>query len=92
MGESWARAWCETMRTEGRGVQGGWPGTVPEARARILQHLDGNLARRGMSALSEEELLQATSVVYASAKRDWLRMARGEQASSVPPGARRRKS
>jgi hypothetical protein len=80
------------MRTEGRGVHGGWPGTLPEARVRILQHLDVDLARRGMPLLSEEEIVAVTTLVYARAKRDWLEVARGAQASAAKPAARRSKS
>jgi len=92
VGESWARTWCETMRTEGRGVHGGWPGTLPEARLRILQHLDVDLARRGMPLLNAEELVVVTTLVYARAKRDWLLEARGVKVPAPRPVARRSKS
>lgn len=84
VGSSWAKVCCDSMLTDGRLVVGGWPGTLPEARARIQGHLDGELARRRMPALSVVELTAATSATYQQAKKDWLIAARDMR----PKGAR----
>ena len=76
LGSSWAQVWCKSMQSDGRLVVGGWPGTLAEARARIQGHLGGELARRRMPALSNEELTLATSATYQQAKKDWLIAAR----------------
>lgn len=84
LGISWAQVWFKTMQSDGRLVVGGWPGTLPEARARIQGHLDGELARRRMPTLSVEELAEATNVTYQQAKKDWLIAARDRR----PKGSR----
>jgi hypothetical protein len=84
LGSSWARIWCEGVALEGRAVTGGWPGTLPEARVRVLTHLDRALLDRGMPSLSLNELSTATVSMYERAKRDWLMAARG-----APPSASR---
>jgi len=76
LGASWARGWCETLRAEGRSVDGGWPGTLQEARSRVLLHFDGELSRRGMSELTQQELAAATAATYERARQDWLKKAR----------------
>lgn len=84
VGSSWAKVCCDSMRSDGRLVVGGWPGTLPEARARIQGHLGEELARRRMPALSVGELAAATSATYQQAKKDWLIAARDAR----PRGAR----
>jgi len=37
LGQTWATEWVQTMRSEGRRVAGGWPGTIPEARMRAQE-------------------------------------------------------
>ena len=70
--ERWASTWREDLRKQGRPASGGWPGTVPEARARVTAYLGAELARRRMRTLSSDEAGWATQATYASAKRDWL--------------------
>ena len=57
LGVSWALDSCADVTRSGRRVEGGWPGTVPEAR--------------GLAPLSQPELTVATSTVYARARREW---------------------
>lgn len=71
IGARWAQVWCDDMRREGRLVAGGWPGTLPEARARVSAHFDQELRRRGMRLLNHEELEWVTHEAYKSAKRVW---------------------
>ncbi len=72
LGTRWARFWCDEMRRDGRPISGGWPGTVPEARARVAAYFGPELARRRMAQLTADELALAARATYQKAKRDWL--------------------
>lgn len=76
VGEVWAEAWREELKREGRAVEGGWPGTMPEARARVAVHLGNELSRRSWKALTTDELGVASSTTYERARRAWLAMPR----------------
>jgi hypothetical protein len=76
IGSRWAELWCQELREQGRPVDGGWPGTLPEARARVLRSLDLELAGRGMPLLTVEEIAVATRVAYERAKSVWREAAR----------------
>jgi hypothetical protein len=75
LGASWARALLERTRDEGRPVDGGWPGTLPEARALVSTQLNRELSERAMPVLSASELSAAVTTTYSRAKRDWLAVA-----------------
>ncbi|MBI5532000.1 MAG: hypothetical protein HY898_04745 [Deltaproteobacteria bacterium] len=76
------RRWAETFRAglllEGRAVAGGWPGTMPEARAVVRASFAAEVARRRVGALSSEEIEWLARIVYASARQDWLSRAERE--------------
>ena len=76
LGAAWAHGLCAGMQREGRSIEGGWPGTVVEARAMVLGHLVRELARRGMAPPSTAELTSATEITYDRARRHWLEVAR----------------
>lgn len=71
LGVTWALDACADMTSSGRRVEGGWPGTVPEARMRVLRDLTRELAASGFAPLSQIELNTATSTVYDRARREW---------------------
>ena len=71
MGVTWALDSCADVTRSGRRVEGGWPGTVPEARMRVLRDLPRELAAKGFAPLSQTELSAATSTVYDRARREW---------------------
>jgi len=71
LGVTWALDSCADVTGSGRRVEGGWPGTVPEARMRVLRGLTHELAARGFAPLSQSELSAATSTVYDRARREW---------------------
>jgi hypothetical protein len=71
VGASWAVDACDEARRSGRSIEGGWPGTVPEARMRVLQALAHVLTERRLSPLSHSELVTATAAAYDRAKREW---------------------
>lgn len=72
IGERWVATTCEELRKDGRPVEGGWPGTLSEARALAGGTLAAVLARRRLSTLTTEELANAASAVYEHARRRWL--------------------
>src|SRR3954466_2451286 len=71
LGVTWAADACDDVAQSGRRLEGGWPGTVPEARMRVLQELTRELAEQGLPPLSHIELVAATAGAYERAKRDW---------------------
>ena len=87
IGARWARGWCEEMTRTGRAVEGGWPGTLPEARMRVAEYFRVECARQRWSDLDTAELVLATRWTYEQAKRDWFRVTR-EMASAAPPSSR----
>lgn len=76
VGVEWATALCETTTKEGRPVEGGWPGTLPEARFLVTSRLNDNLTARHCRPLTESELGEATNAAYARARQVWLDVAR----------------
>lgn len=38
---AWATAWCDDLAREERPIEGGWPGTLSEARRRVFAVLHG---------------------------------------------------
>lgn len=80
LGASWVRVLCEGLRLEGRAIDGGWPGTVPEARSRVRQYLDGELERRGLALLRRDELELVTARTYERARLAWLERANAGRA------------
>jgi hypothetical protein len=67
-GQRWAEREREALEREGRLPEGGWPGTLTEAKA-IAVSLR---ARSGAAqALTADELVSFTHETYAQAKRAW---------------------
>ena len=81
LGASWALDACQDAVQSGRRLEGGWPGTVPEARMRVLQELTRELAEQGLTPLSHTELVAATAGAYERAKRDWQLAAKSRHAA-----------
>jgi hypothetical protein len=70
-GASWAVEYLSALRASGRPIEGGWPGTLREARARILSNLPRELSARGLLPLDAHEIGLAASITNAEAKRAW---------------------
>lgn len=87
LGASWALDACQAAALSGRKLEGGWPGTVPEARIRVSQELARELAEQGMSPLSHDELVTATSIAYERAKRDWQLAAKSQRGAASAASA-----
>jgi hypothetical protein len=70
-GAVWATGCCTSMRDEGRRIEGGFPGTLGEARVRLLSHVAVDLQRRRLPALLIDEVAWAARLTYREAKREW---------------------
>lgn len=68
-GVAWAAWWRNELRRQERPVAGGWPGTLSEARKRIVARIIKELGPR--FGASESEIQSATRATYGTAKRDW---------------------
>jgi hypothetical protein len=67
LGKTWAHTVANTLRDQGRDVVGAWPGTLREARSRVLMGLPA--ARQPMF---DVEVLQALArECYDAARRCW---------------------
>jgi hypothetical protein len=71
VGANWALQYLDGLRRSGRSIEGGWPGTLPEARAQVLAALPQALISNGLRALEPQELVAATALAYAEARRNW---------------------
>ena len=74
----WASGWFRSLAGDGRRIEGGWPGTIPEARARIAGDASRALEHLSMPALTRDELSRVTRLTYEEARRLWR--------ASVAPG------
>ena len=81
VGAAWARDVSASLAHEGRSVEGGWPGTIVEARALISSHLRTELVGRDMRQASSEELAAAAARTYEEARTAWLALERGTRAA-----------
>ena len=82
VGVAWARALCESIEGDGSPIEGGWPGTMVEARARVSGELGRELSRHALAPPSIEEFAAATNIAYARARQVWLEVARRTKAGS----------
>jgi len=72
LGKLWAEGWFEELRSQGRPITGGWPGTMSEARGRVRAHAGALLTKRSMSPLTDAELADAARMTYDSATAKWF--------------------
>jgi len=75
---AWVGGLIHELRTEGRAVAGGWPGTLREGRGLVLSAL----AVRGLNPTPFDELEQTVRTAYALARRKWLVCAEHEDETS----------
>jgi hypothetical protein len=69
-GHAWVHWWRAELARQGRPMSGGWPGTLSEARRRVLAHAVSQLGADG--ALSDHELTDLARTVFATARADWI--------------------
>jgi hypothetical protein len=67
----WTGRWFRTLADDGRPVEGGWPGTLREARACVAADAGRVLEGRAMPALTRDELSRVTRITYEHARRLW---------------------
>jgi len=68
-GHAWAIEWADALRREGRAVAGGWPGTLSEARVRVVA-----CARQAgrQRTTTHAEIERLTKKAYEAARTSWL--------------------
>lgn len=71
VGQTWAVNYIREMSTASRRIEGGWPGRLAEAKALALRDLTPQLAARGLSGPSSEELSRAPAVINDHARQRW---------------------
>lgn len=67
LGEAWARDVTSALRAQTRSIIGAWPGTLREARLRVLAGLP-DVRRSAFDRAALDELARA---VYNAARRSW---------------------
>lgn len=67
LGEAWANDVANALRAQTRGLVGAWPGTMREARSRVLRGIPA--ARE--PAFDPEALTALSRAVYDAARRYW---------------------
>jgi hypothetical protein len=72
----------EQLLCEGRTLAGGWPGTVPEARALSVAVLTPLFAQRRIAAPTHEELGWVMHAAYDEARRAWRASVDGREEPS----------
>jgi hypothetical protein len=66
-GRRWAGDVSRRFREEGRRSTGGWPGTLTEARSRVVTLLGEG------DPPSQDELATLAQILYRAARKEWLR-------------------
>lgn len=77
-GTAWVAALRRGLASEGRAMQGGWPGTMTEARAWIEARVLPELAGRGLPRPSRDDIVRAAGTLNAHARNLWRREAVAE--------------
>lgn len=67
LGEAWAHDVANALRAQTRSVVGSWPGTLREARHRVLF----GLPEMRRSKMNRDELDALAHAVYDAARRCW---------------------
>jgi|ERR1041384_6183451 hypothetical protein len=87
IGVTWVLDYSATLERSGRRIEGGWPGTLPEARVRVLASLPQQLSARGVAPLTPQEIVVASAITSVEAKRRWQIAAKRLQRKGTAPRA-----
>ena len=68
---TWAQSYRHELVREGRLAEGGWPGTLAEARTRVAREAAKALVELSMPALTFDELNRIAKLTYREAGRVW---------------------
>ena len=71
-GRSWFDSWRVDLSGEGRAIEGGFPGTIREARSRVAPAVAIALSQKRLPRVTDEELGRAMRTTYDEARRVWL--------------------
>ncbi len=66
IGAAWAHEMVRALRADEREIIGAWPGTISEAKMRVLAHLN---------TVDFEVLADLARVATEAARREWLNVA-----------------
>ena len=69
---AWVASWRDSLAKDGRPVEGGWPGTIGEARAWVQSRVAPGLTQRGLPQPTREGATQAARDLYSVARTAWL--------------------
>jgi hypothetical protein len=75
---AWVATWRDALARDGRAMEGGWPGTMGEARAWVQTRVAPELARRGLPFPTTGAVLAARDL-YAGARMAWRSKALAER-------------
>ena len=75
VGRQWAQSLRSKLKTEGRRIVGGWPGTLSEARYHVSVHCAAGAEPDAAGASDPDEREGLARAVYARARREWLSLA-----------------
>ena len=67
IGAAWAQETVRALRNDEREIIGAWPGTISEAKMRVLAHLN---------TVDLELLAALARVATEAARREWLNVAK----------------
>lgn len=70
-GNAWAAAYARALQSERRAIVGAWPGTLTEARARVL----AVLSHDGVAVASLEDLRSLARTANHAARDAWRAIA-----------------
>jgi len=70
-GMAWAVSSCAELRSQGRSIAGGWPGTLSQARLRVAVCMTTQ-GRNPGRALTSADIDWLARTVYLTAKAEWL--------------------
>lgn len=85
VGETWARETVQLIHAEQRLAAGGFPGTLTEARSRVLVAVIPWLAARGRPSAKTQELESMARAVYQAAKTAWSTLREPEGKEPLDP-------
>ena len=73
---AWVARLLGKLTAEGRAVEGGWPGTVSEARRLVATRIaTETVAKSSFVAVTATQHEQLVRAVYSGAKKQWLAQA-----------------
>ncbi len=66
---AWSAWWRTELQRQNRRLSGGWPGTLSEARARVVRRIA--LEHGPQLAVTAQEVERAARTVYGAARDQW---------------------